>query len=85
VTWLTHHLGSLPLALVVAAVLYVAYLCADYLERFEKAEAAKPKPALTEGDIEEHAGRTVADLEAYATQEYLAGRRAGGNTEGGRS
>jgi hypothetical protein len=84
-TWLTHHLDSFPLALVVAAVLYVAYLCADYLERFEKAEAAKPKPALTEADIEEHAGRTVADLEAYATQEYLAGRGAVSNTDGGRS
>lgn len=84
-TWLQHHLGSLPLALIVAAVLYLAYLCADYLERLEKAEAAKPKPPITEAEIEEYAASTVGHLEEYVTQEHLAGRSAGSDQPGGLS
>jgi hypothetical protein len=65
--------SDLPWALLATAVGGWAFWFASTADR----TPYDPGP-LTEREIDEHAASTVKHLEAYATQEHRAGRRADG-------
>ena len=68
--WLQH----LPLVLAVFAAFVVIVLLAEFIETHENAAKQKPKPPITEVEVEELGESTVQHLENYANQEAEAAR-----------